>query len=438
MVTRLYRLLLLLALCVGLWPVAGALAQEGSTSPHARVMRLEGALTQVMADFLERGLNQAANDGAPLVVLELNTPGGQISLMERMVTVIRNSPVPVIVYVSPNGAMAGSAGTLITLAGHVSAMAPETLIGAASPVDGDGADLDATLEAKTQEALTAQVRALTARRPSEATDLAVTMITEARAVTAREALDVGLIDMIATSIPDLLRQADGLTVIVRDQPRTLSTTGLVVDPLSMSLIEQVLALLVNPAVLSILFSVGLLLIYIEVQTPGGWVAGLAGFVALLLAVYGSGFLPVNWFGIIFLVLAFGLFVAEAYTPATFGALTLGGVVCFVVGALLLFNSPGSLPYYQVSVPLVIGIGVALGAASLTLVVVAMRTRWRPAIIGPNALIGQTGQMRTAESAQVGSELWSVAAVDGAPLNAGDPIEVIGVRGLRLLVRKAQK
>lgn len=429
---KLTRILILIALGSGLLAAPVARAQEGA---HAVLLTLEGPLTVPMADYLERGLEVAATRSAVLVIVQLDTPGGELSLMERMVGAIRNSPVPVVVYVGPNGAMAGSAGTFITLAGHASGMAPETLIGAASPIDASGDDLASTADAKAREALMAQARALAQRRGPDAVALAESTVDVARAVTASEALSAGLVDVVAADLPDLLRQLDGHLIDLSGQPRMLATTGLIIDPVDMNLLEQALTLLVNASVLSMMFSLGLLLLYLEVQTPGGWISGVIGAGLLLLALYGSGFLPVNWFGVIFIAIAFGLFIAEAYTPATFGALTLGGVVFFVVGALVFFNSPGTLPVYRVSVPLIIGLGVALGSMSLLLVFVALRTLPRKPLLGSDVLVGQTGQMRSVGSAQIGSELWTVEAFNGETLKAGDPIQVTGVRGLRLVVRK---
>ncbi len=429
---KLTRILILIALGSGLLAAPVARAQEGA---HAVLLTLEGPLTVPMADYLERGLEVAATRSAVLVIVQLDTPGGELSLMERMVGAIRNSPVPVVVYVGPNGAMAGSAGTFITLAGHASGMAPETLIGAASPIDASGDDLASTADAKAREALMAQARALAQRRGPDAVALAEATVDVARAVTASEALSAGLVDVVAADLPDLLRQLDGHIIDLSGQPRMLATTGLIIDPVDMNLLEQALTLLVNASVLSMMFSLGLLLLYLEVQTPGGWISGVIGAGLLLLALYGSGFLPVNWFGVIFIAIAFGLFIAEAYTPATFGALTLGGVVFFVVGALVFFNSPGTLPVYRVSVPLIIGLGIALGSMSLLLVFVALRTLPRKPLLGADVLVGQTGQMRSVGSAQIGSELWTVEALSGESLKAGDPIQVTGVRGLRLVVRK---
>jgi len=423
---------------VRLWLIIGALlwpftARAQTTSPHALLMSLEGPLTPAMLTYLERVVAQAEDSNAPLIILQLNTPGGSIDLMEKIVSAIRNSAVPVAVYVAPRGAIAGSAGTLITLAGHVAVMAPETAIGAASPVSSEGEDLNETMEAKVKQATMALARTLAERRGPEAVRLAEETIDKARAVTANEAQAAGLIDFIANDLPDLVRQLDERTVWVQGETRTLLTSGLLVDEAPMTLIEQVLDLLADPNIVFILLSLGNLLIIIELRTPGGWVAGLVGVACLLLAFYGIGTLPVNWFGLILIVLAFGLFVAEIATPTTFGALTLAGAIALIIGALVLFNSAAP-EFYQVSVPLVVVTSIIMAGLSLVVLVVALRSIRRPVITGSQVLIGQTGEMRTGDSAQVGSELWTVEPESGS-LTVGDKVEVLEVKGLRLRVRK---
>ncbi|MGQ0601343.1 MAG: NfeD family protein [Anaerolineales bacterium] len=417
------------AIVLGLTLAAPTAAQGG----HALRLTLDGPLTPPMLTYLERGLAQAQAENASLIILQLNTPGGQIDLMEKIVSAIRNSRVPVVVYVAPRGAIAGSAGTLITLAGHVAAMAPETSIGAASPVGGQGEDLGDTLEAKQKEALMAQARALAARRGEGAVALAQATIDTAKAVTVTEAKTAGLIDFVAADVPDLLRQLDEFSVEVNGNTQPLLTTGLLVVELEMTPVETVLNLLTNPNLVFLLLSLGTLLIYIEVQSPGGWVAGFLGVVCVVLALYGLGVLPVNWFGIIFIVLAFVLFVMDYYAPSH-AALTIIGAISLIAGALILFNSPGSLPFFQVSVPLVIATATLLAAATFALMSYALRTTRRPVLLGTHTLIGQVGDMRTPDAAQVGGELWTVEP-DNGPLTIGDKIEVLAVKGLRLLVRR---
>lgn len=420
-------------LLLGLWLAWPAQAQ--TTLPRALVLTLEGPLTPAMEMYLARGLQVAQMQDAPLVILKLNTPGGQVNLMEAMIRLIRNSEVPVAVYVSPRGAIAGSAGTLITLAGHVAAMAPETAIGAASPISGEGQDLDSTADIKAKEVLRALARTLAEPRGAAAIRLAEATIDRATAVTAQEALQAGLIDVLAADLPDLFAQIDERTVQVNGQPRTLRTGGLLVDDLPMSLTESLLNLLTNPTLVLILLTLGVQAIIIEFWTPGGWVAGFVGVVCLLLALFGLGMLPVNWFGLVFIVLAGILLVAEVATPTTFGVFVSLGAVSFVAGALVLFNSPGSLPEYQINAPLVMGMGLAMLVASLAFVSYVVRSiHHRPVLnASPATLVGQVGEARSATSAQIAGELWSVHS--DTPLSPGDKVEVTGVHGLIAQVRK---
>lgn len=421
----------------GLWLIA-ALLSAGlpvrAQGQSALVLSLDGPLTAPMLSYLERGLQRAQRENAEVVILQLNTPGGDVTLMEELVGQIRNSATPVVVYVSPRGAMAGSAGTLITLAGHVAAMAPETAIGAASPIGGQGENLDSTSERKLKEMMRAQVRAMTAHRPPEAIALAEAAIESAKAVSAEEALEVGLIDFIAQDIPDLLRQVNEFVVEVNGQPRTLATTGLVVEEETWNLLETILSLLTNPNVVFSLMSLGGLLLWVEISQPGGWVAGFLGVICMALAFYGLGVLPVNWFGIIFIVLAFVLFVMDVQAP-THGALTAAAVGSLIVGALVLFNSPGSAPYFRVSVPFVIILSALIGGASFGLLLIALRAQNRPVLMGAQTLVGQAGDVRTANAVYVGGELWTAEAEDGQPLEVGQTVIVAEVRGLKVRVRR---
>ncbi len=234
-------LIVLAALLAWLRP---ALAQ--TDAPLVLVLEAKGVVAPTMKEYILRGIQTAEQRGAELLVIKLNTPGGLISEMEEIVQAIRESRVPVVVYVSPRGGTAGSAGAIITIAAHASAMAPETIIGAASPISGDGQDMGETLERKQKEALRAQARALTENRPAEAVSLAEEMIETARAVSANEAIQTGLIDFIARDLDDLLEKLDGLPVETVAGARTLETTNARVQTLGMSFIEQLLDITGEP------------------------------------------------------------------------------------------------------------------------------------------------------------------------------------------------
>jgi membrane-bound serine protease (ClpP class) len=426
-----------LMLLGGCWNVASAQSER-----RVVLLAASGPLTPAMAEYLDRGLSYAIGSGAEAVIFQLDTPGGAIDLMNRMVQSIRASVVPVIVYIAPRGAIAGSAGTVVTLAGHVAAMAPETAIGAASPVGSQGEDLGETIEAKTKEILKATVRSLAAGRGEEAIALAEATIDEAQAVSAEEALHAGLIDIIASDVDDLLAQLDGREVETAGGVSQLHTSGAAIDKLPQSLIEQLLQALTNPNVVFILLSVGVQAILIEISSPGGWVAGFIGVVCLALGGYGLGVLPVNWFGLIFIFTAFVLFLLEIKAP-THGALTAAGLLSFIVGALVLFNSPGTPAFQRVSLPLVIGTAGLMAALFLVVVGFALRARRLPISVGREALIGQVGEARTAVNptgfVYVAGELWRAEVEEGAKdIRKGGRAVVTGLAGLKLRVRPPEE
>jgi membrane-bound serine protease (ClpP class) len=437
------RLLFLLTITTFLLAVHPVLALSGtgaqSDAPLVLVMNADSAVTPAMKEYITRGLNLAEQRNAELVIIQLNTPGGDLLTTQEIVTAIRTSPVPVVIYVAPRGAWAGSAGTIITLAGHAAAMAPETAIGAASPVGAQGQDLSTTEQAKAKNIAMATVRSLAERRGTEAVALAESTIESAKAASATEALNVGLIDFLAENIPDLLKQLDGFQVQMTDGPRTLHTAGAVTEDIAASFIEQLLGMLVNPNIVFLLLAIGAQAIFIELGSPGGWVAGFIGVVCLALAAYGLGVLPVNWFGIVFLILSFALFILDIKAP-THGALTIAGIASFIVGALVLFNSPSTPQFQRVSVPLVISVGIAIGALFGVIVGFGVRAMRAPVRTGLESLVGKTGtaasEVKLTGQVQVGSELWSAEADQGSgKIRKGDRVEVVEVKGLRVKVRK---
>jgi len=416
-----------------------AIAQQ--SAPLILLLTAKGPLTPAMGQYLERGIRTAEQSGAEALILQLDTPGGSIDLMNRMVQTIRASPVPVVVYVAPSGAIAGSAGTILTLAGHAAAMAPGTAIGAASPVGPEGQELGETLAAKEKNILKATVRSLAEARGAEAIALAEQTIETAKAVSAREALDIGLVDFIAADIPDLLRQLDGFTVTTVTGERTLHPANATLTPIEPAWIESLLGILTNPNIVFLLLTIGVQAILIELSSPGGWVAGFIGVVCLALATYGLGILPVNYFGLIFLATAFVLFVLDIKAP-THGALTAAGVGSLILGALVLFNSPGTPSFQRVSVPLVIGVSLVTAAIFFTILTFALRAQKAPIRTGQESLVGKIGTVRNTlspvGSVQVAGELWTAELAEGEePILVGARVEVVRVRGVRVFVRRAE-
>lgn len=437
---RTLRLLVIgLALCALTLPIFTAHAQ--TRAPLVDVITIDGEIAPSMFHYVERGLQTAEVNRASLIVLQLNTPGGDLESMLNIMDAIRASDIPVVVYVSPKGAIAGSAGALITMAGDASAMAPETAIGASSPISSSGQNLETTLETKQKEIMKAKIRSLVAPRGPTALELAQSMIDDAKAVTAQEALDAKLVDFIATDLNDLLKKLDGFTVQMGNGPRTLHTADAVVQNINLNFIEQLLFLLTDANILFILIAIGLQAIVIEISHPGGWAAGFLGVICLALAVYGMGILPVNWFGLIFIVTAFILFILDLKAP-THGALTTAGVGSFIVGALVLFNSPGTPQFQRVSVPLVIVVGILFGLIFAAVMTVAIRAQRAPVRVGMGTVAGKIGTVRDwsehAGQVQVGSELWSAEPTEGSgAIRKGDHVEVVKAEGLRLKVKKKE-
>jgi len=424
----------LLVILIPVQPVVGQ-----SMSSAVITISVQGPLTPALVGYIERGISSAEKQNAELLVLQLDTPGGSIDLMNTIVQNIRSSEIPVAVFVAPRGAIAGSAGTLITLAGHIAAMAPETAIGAASPVGGQGEDLGETIEAKQKEILKASVRSLASNRGPDAVALAEDTIENAKAASSEEALSVGLIDLIATDVNDLLVKINGRTVELSTGSKILNLDNFVVYPLEMSFIENLLQLLTNPNILFLLLTIGVQAIFIELSNPGGWVAGFIGAVCLILAVYGLGVLPVNWFGILFLVTAFILFILEIKAPVH-GALTTAGTISFIVGALVLFNSIETPGFPQVSVPLVISTGVVLAGGIFLVLRFALSALKTPIKTGMESLIGLTGYVTSNLEPhgiiQLAGEEWSAISEDNSNLPKGTPVQVVNKRGIALIVRRA--
>jgi membrane-bound serine protease (ClpP class) len=431
-------LLIILAL-LGYWQSVQAQDNE------IILLQAEGPVTPAMTGYLERGIRTAEEGKATAVVLILDTPGGLVDPTQEIVQLFRSASVPIIVYVSPRGAQAASAGSIITMAGHAAGMAPETVIGAASPVGENGVDLEETLFRKVTEDLKATVRNLTAGRGEAATTLAQEMIEDARAVTAEEALDAGLIDAVADDVAGLLQQLDGMTVLVNDQPVILETAGATQRDLPANSVEQVLFALVNPLLLGILLTIGVQAILIEISSPGGWVAGLIGVLAIGLALYGLGQLPVNWLGMGLILVAFVLLLMEV-KAVTHGALAVTGTIVLVAGLLVLFNSPGTPDFLSISIPAAIAIGGLTALFFLFVLTKAIGAQRARPITGAAGLIGRKGPVRTKLTSAshkgpysgmvlVAGELWQAQADE--ELGKDEQVIVTAVDGVTLHVTSAE-
>ena len=434
--------LIILAILVLLF--AGVFAPAAAQDNSVLVATIEGPVTPAMASYFERLIKATEEANAEAALIVLDTPGGAIDVTLEIVQSFRNANVPVIIYIGPAGAQAASAGSVITAAAHAAGMAPETVIGAASPVDSSGADIDDILFKKITEDLKATMRNLTERRGEEAVALAEDMIEEARAVTSKEALEAGLIDVVATDIDDLLQQLDGQVVVVNGQDVTLETAGATQNPFTLNPVERLLHALSNPLLIGLLLTIGVQAILIEISSPGGWAAGFIGVLCLGMALYGLGTLPANWLGLGLIVVAFVLFLLEVKTPTT-GILAVAGVITFLAGLLILFNSPGTPDFARISIIGAISITLFTAGFFIFLVAKALQAQQRQPITGRESMVGMVGPVRTdltVEAAETGvyhgtvlinGEIWRATSTE--EIARGEQVVIKSVDGFTLRVKR---
>lgn len=430
---------LLLMILILLGSLIGATGATAQPEHVVYVLTTDDAVTAAMADYIARGIRAAEERGAEAVVIRLDTPGGDITTTIRVMEELENAEVPVIVYVWPRGGMAASAGTLILLAAHGAAMAPRTTIGAAHPVSGSAEELPADYVEKITNVMVEHAALFAERRGQEAVDWAERMIRESATASPEEALEMGVIDLVAEDLDALLAGFDGQTVTLGNgREVTLHTADAAVQEVPMTLIEQLLSALINPNVAFILLTIGVQAILIELSSPGGWVAGAIGVLCLALAAYALGVLPFNVLGLLLLAGAFVLFILDIKAP-THGALTAAGVATFIAGGLILFNAPVASPYGRLSVPLVITVAVLTALLFAFVVAKAVRAHKRRPVTGQEGLIGQIGTAKTRLAPEgivlVMGERWQATAED-SPIAAGESIQVVSAEGLRLRVRRA--
>ena len=394
------------------------------------VAHLDNDINPVTQEYVEDQVDRAEDDEFDAFVLVLDTPGGLSSSMRGIVKRFLASTVPIVVYVAPPGSSADSAGAVITMASDLAAMAPQTNIGSSTPISLGGEDISNDLRRKIINDAAAYIGEL-AREHDRNVEAAREMVTKASNFGAREALEIGIVEVIAPTLPALLRKIDGMKTVPKGF--VLETAGAEVTEVEMSFWQRARDLLVDPNLIALMLSIGLIGIVVELWNPGLIFPGTVGAISLILGLYGLQVLPVSLAGLFLMLLSAAFFVAEAFVPSH-GALTVAGGVTFVLGALILFDPAGDA--YQVSLPVALAIAgtlaVLLGFA-LTRVV---RVARRPAAVGAHGVVGQEGVVQRGGLVRVNGELWQASRADGAPLAPGEHVRVQEVSELRLVVGSA--
>jgi membrane-bound serine protease (ClpP class) len=391
-------------------------------------IHFDADVNPVTQDFLCHQLDRAASDHFAAAVIVLNTPGGLLQSKDKIVLCELSAKVPLLVWVGPNGAAAGSAGVWIAQAADYLAMAPETNIGSSTPIDSSGGNIGSDLRRKLINHEAASLRAL-AQSHGRNVQWADQAVRKASNVTATEALHMHVIDGVAPTVADMLRQTDG----VKTKPRgyTLHLAGAQIENAHLGFFARILNTLLDPNIISLLFLAGLAGIGYEIFHPGVVLPGALGAVALVTALYGFTVLPVTWAGLVLLLLGVALLIVDLHVTSH-GALTIAGLICMAVGAILLFrNAP---PPYHTSKPLVIAVAVGLGALWAFAIGKALQVRHRPVQVSPQAIAGSVGEVRRDGMVFVNGELWQARTATGEPLRPGEHVEVESLDGLTLTVR----
>lgn len=412
-----------------------------AASSHVDVMTLNGEINQASLRFLTQSIATAQHDGAQALVIEIDTPGGDIDSMKSMTQAELASKVPIIAYVSPTGGRAASAGAFVTLAAQVTAMAPTTRIGASSPVTGSGSDIQSTLKSKIENDLVASITGIQ-RLYGRNQDLAKAMVTQAKSYDDVTAAQSHLVDIGADgapSLPALLNTVNGRSVtFASGQTMSLQTAGVSVQTLEESPLDTFYTFIIDPNIVFLLFIIAMIGIYLEISHPGAIVPGVTGAIALLLFLFAVGSLTPNWAGLALMVLAFVLLVLDVRLP-THGVLTIGAVIALITGALLFFNSGGPYDGAQIAPLTVYIMGAVVGFIGLALVAFIVRAQRMRVTTGVEGMIGTKVVARTGLFPQgrvsYGGEDW--AAILDEPYTSADEgaeLLITAVEGLRLHVR----
>jgi membrane-bound serine protease (ClpP class) len=445
------------ALALGMLALGAGPADSQSAgraaSPVATLLQIEGAIGPATSRYVVRGLEAAEARGSRLVILQIDTPGGLDTAMRDIIRAILAAPIPVVGYVAPSGARAASAGTYILYASHIAAMAPATNVGAATPVSigaeeapapapatppgappakaAHAAEPATPMERKVINDAAAYLHGLAELRGRNA-QWADEAVRGAASLTASEALKEHVIDLIARDIPDLLAQLDGREVRIANRPVTLATAGLTVERSDPDWRTKLLSVITHPTIAYGLLLIGLYGLLLEGYNPGVMFPGVIGVIALMLALFALQILSVNYAGLALVVLGVGMIIAEFHVPA-FGSLGLGGLVAFVVGSIILFDTETA--GMAIGLPLIAGVATVGGLVVLAIAFLGARAQRRPVVTGERVMVGQTAEVveNFSEKGQVryAGELWN--ARTATPLRVGQQVRIVKVEGLGLWV-----
>ncbi len=398
--------------------------------PRVLAVEFDNDVNPVTQDYLTDEIARANKGQYDAVAIIMDTPGGLSESMRKIVKAELASKVPVIVYVSPNGARAASAGVWLGQAADILAMAPQTNIGSSTPINLGGTNIQSDLRRKVVNDAAASLVALAAAHHRNAV-WAAQAVRVASNLPARTALRKNVIDVVSPSLPALLNQIDGRKTIPKGI--VMHTAGAEVTEVRMGLWRRILDFLIDPNLISLMLSLGVLGLIVELWHPGLIFPATFGILCLAIAFYGLDVLPVNWAGLILIAAAFAFWIAELFIAFSHGALTLAGAACFVFGTLLLFQPAGS--GYQVSVWVSVAVAVTVSAFFALALAKVVQIRRSPPSVGPSAIVGAHGEARTDGLVAVNGELWKARVENGEHLARGDGIEVVALDGLELVVRR---
>jgi len=426
--------LALLFIALGLSALAQSKAASG---PRVDLIVIDGGINPAVDDFIRESIARARNAGSKALIIQLDTPGGLLSSTRSIVKDILGAPVPVIVYVAPSGAGAGSAGVFITMAGHIAAMAPGTNIGAAHPVAGGGQEVKGVMGEKIEN-FTASFSEAIAQKRGRNTEWAIQAVRRSVSITEKDALKQNVIDIVAKDIDDLLKQAEGRKVDVDGREQALSLQGARIERFEMGLKQKVINVLADPNIAYLLLMAGILGLYMEFSHPGVIFPGVAGGICLLLGLTSLQILPFNYAGLLLILLGVSLLIGEAFLPS-FGVLGIGGAISLALGSLLLFDTESSDLMVDRSIVFAV-VGTVSGLMMLLAYLVFNSQRRKPTL-GLEGLVGEIGEVKEALKPGgrvfVHGESWS-ADGDGEEIGVGEKVEVVSFDGMRLRVKRASK